>query len=157
MRKKLLCGSLILLTTWLMLCCVGCTKEAKDETSESFRTELDRQMIDTEKDTTIIIHTYGGDQHIARGRLDVIRNGSDQEETILELQGSIETKDNEAKAAVPETIKERGRQTVLTVYMNEQIYGFYSSHELHVDSDDSGNRIELYGYLEGYSDGNISY
>lgn len=158
MRKKSQCGSLIMLAVvWLAIVCTGCNPKKQDEVTGNLEMELSKQMINPEKDTTIKIYTYGGEQHIAKGKLNVIKNGVGEDETILELQGNIKLQESGGKVKPPDAVMERGMPTVLTVYMNEHIYGFYSTHELHVDNTDSGNYIELYGYLEGYSDGNNSY
>lgn len=47
--------------------------------------------------------------------------------------------------------------TVLTVYIENKIYGFYSRHELTGGTGMKGDPIIYYGYLEGYSDGDIYY
>lgn len=103
-------------------------------TGETMISISDTEMIDTEKETKIIIKTYSGEQYIAIGRIEVIRKGTENTETMLELQGSIEQQNNTKQQGL-ET-RETGSPVVLTVYMDEAIYGFYSSHSIDVYSNE---------------------
>lgn len=113
------------------------------------------EMIDTEKHTQIIINTYAGEQYIAEGKIDVIQSGGEKKEALLELQGSIEKQENTKQE--DKKVQKADYPAVLTVYMNEAVYGFYSNYPIELTSPDGMNVIEMYGYLEGYYDGENQY
>ena len=60
-----------------------------DGTGENMEVITKEVMVNTKKDTQIIIYTYSGEQYVAEGKMDVLQSGSGEAETVLELQGSI--------------------------------------------------------------------
>ncbi|WP_148408788.1 hypothetical protein [Murimonas intestini] len=128
-----------------------------DGTGENMEVITKEVMVNTKKDTQIIIYTYSGEQYVAEGKMDVLQSGSGEAETVLELQGSIKKQDNTEKKDMDTKKREQISPTVLTVYMDETIYGFYATHPVTVRSQMGKNIIEIYGYLEAYYDGENYY
>lgn len=117
--------------------------------------ELEVEMPDQK--IQILIHTYGNETYMAEGALNVIQNKNSGSETVMEVQGSLEKiEDMDVDRSSIDDIKTtESAPTVLTVYTEDKIYGFYSRHELIRDTGRDGNPVIYYGYLEGYADNEI--
>lgn len=100
---------------------------------------------------TITIHA-GADLYYVEGILEVIQTGGDGYERIMEVYGSVEKAENPGKQNFHE-FSERTEPTVLTVYTEDEIYGFYSIYEM----EKKDRSIDYYGYLVGYADGENYY
>lgn len=99
----------------------------------------------------ITIHA-GADLYYVEGILEVIQTGGDGYERIMEVYGSVEKAENPGKQNSQEFL-ERTDPTVLTVYTEDEIYGFYSVYEM----EKKDRSIDYYGYLVGYADGKNYY
>ena len=116
--------------------------EEKSGTYESEMTE----------EAEIFICTYSEDIYEISGTLEILQEGKPGRETIMEVKGEI-TKNRDNNNMAQYNTKEHGDPTILTVYMNEQIYGFYSSYKIEKSSKSGKEQIFMYGFLEGYYDG----
>ena len=99
----------------------------------------------------ITIHA-GADLYYVEGILEVIQTGGDGYERIMEVYGSVEKAENPGGENSYEAL-ERTEPTVLTVYTEDEIYGFYSVYEM----EKKDRSIDYYGYLVGYADGKNYY
>ncbi len=90
--------------------------------------------------------------YYVEGILEVIQTGGDGRETVMEVYGSVEKAENPGKQNFHE-FSERTDPTVLTVYTEDEIYGFYSVYEI----EKKDRSIDYYGYLVGYADGENYY
>lgn len=100
----------------------------------------------------IFICTYSEEIYEISGTLEILQEGSQGKETIMELKGEIaQNRDN--KNLSQYNTKEVANPTVLTVYMNEQVYGFYSNYKIEKYNKSGKEQIFIYGFLEGYYDG----
>lgn len=105
--------------------------------------------------TRIMIYTYRNEVYMVEGMLEMLQEGGEENEAVLELQGSIE-KIEDAKVQESDIDQVRSAPTALTVYMEDKIYGFYSIYELDGNGTDE-EPIIYYGYLVGYAEGDTHY
>ena len=125
-----------------------------DDANQREQTITDKYMLSTKNETTVIIHTYAGNVYTAAGNLDIIKAGTDKEETVLELNGSIKEQIKSEQTAIEKDVLAQEDTAVLTIYTeDEAIYGFYGKHRIITDGQDGTDKLELYGYLEAYYDG----
>lgn len=100
---------------------------------------------------TITIHTAKDRYHV-EGILETVQTDKDGNQTIMEVHGNIEKTEAAGMQDSCGSL-ERTDPTVLTVYQENEIYGFYSVHKL----ERKGGAIDYYGYLVGYTDGENYY
>lgn len=115
------------------------------------------QVKNQDKRTEIYIHTYSGEKYYARGNMEILENGKDDSETLIELRGNIEHQGKSNRKPSSETSSGNEKATSLIVYMKDETYAFYGNEFTYVKKDEDKNRIEMYGFLEGYSDGENNY
>lgn len=108
------------------------------------------------EEAEIFICTYSEDIYEISGTLEILQEGKPGRETIMEVKGEI-TKNSENKNLTQYNTKERADPTVLTVYMNEQVYGFYSNYKIEKTNKSGKEQIFIYGFLVGYYDGKSVY
>lgn len=125
-----------------------------DDANQRDQMITDKYMVSTKNETTVIIHTYAGNVYTAAGNLDIIKEGTDKEETVLELKGSMKEQIETEQPAIDKDVLAQDDTAVLTIYTEgEEIYGFYGKHRFTSDGQDGTGKLELYGYLEAYYDG----
>lgn len=108
---------------------------------------------DMPEEVRMVVHTYSNETYVVNGMLEVLQDGNGEQETVMEIQGSIEKIEN-TKDIISKENFERAMPTVLTVYEDDKIYGFYSSYEVFGENEDS---MTYYGFLQGYYDGENYY
>lgn len=81
-------------------------------------------MEEIPKKVNITIYTYGNEVYYVEGMLEVLRDGTEERETI---------------------------------YMENEVYGFYSNYELEQELTTDVLTMVYYGYLEGYANGESYY
>lgn len=107
---------------------------------------------DTERHTKVIIYTYTGEYYTAQGKAN-INSDTENSDLVIELKGEIKQQKDVSRPDYWKDAKDAVHPSLLRVYMGEQIYGFYSRHTLKLRRQNDENVIEMYGYLEGYSEG----
>ena len=116
------------------------------------------EIVNSSRQIQMIIYTYGNEAYMAEGVLDVLQDGNSGSETVMEIQGSIEKIDDISTVQyIEDNELVKSEPIVLTVYMENKIYGFYSRHELTGGKGMNGDPIIYYGYLEVYSDEDAYY
>lgn len=105
------------------------------------------------EEVRLMIYTYGNETYVVNGMLEVLQDGNGEQETVIEIQGSIEKIKNSEDIISDENF-DRAMSTVLTVYEDDKIYGFYSNHHI---SKENEKCMIYYGFLEGYYDGEDYY
>lgn len=116
-------------------------------------TEREERSAEEEMTEQIAITVHAGTNlYYVEGILEVIQTGGDGRETIMEVYGGVEKAENPGKQNFHEFL-ERTDPTVLTVYAEDEIYGFYSVYEI----ERKDRSIDYYGYLEGYADSENYY
>lgn len=118
----------------------------------TIREASQEETVDTEKHTKVIIHTYSGEHYTAQGKA-TIKSGTGNSDMVIELKGEIQQQKNVSRPDYWKDAEDAVQPSVLRIYMGEQIYGFYSRHSLKISSQNDKNIIEMYGYLEGYYEG----
>lgn len=108
---------------------------------------------DMPEEVKMVVHTYSNETYVVNGMLEVLQDGNGEQETVMEIQGSIEKVENPKDILSKENF-DRAMPTVLTVYEDDKIYGFYSNYEISRENEDS---MIYYGFLEGYYDGENYY
>lgn len=98
----------------------------------------------------VFIYTYGGEKYAAEGMLKIIQRGEERE-TVMELNGNISRISDSEKMNV-EGMKQEKNPAFLTVYMDENIYGFYGSQGFYREIKGEEYTIILNGFMEGYAE-----
>lgn len=137
----------LILCFCIFLCTLLCERILADDST--LITEQEERSAEEEmtEQITITIHA-GANLYYIEGALEVIQTGGDGHETIMEVYGSVEKAENSGEQNPYESL-ERTDPTVLTVYTEDDIYGFYSVYEM----EKKDRSIDYYGYLVGYADG----
>ena len=131
----------------------------KEKATASGTVSSEVLVLETEE-TEITIHV-DGETFVVRGMMDVLQDGKDGGETVLEVEGNLKSQENttvsDDGAGLATDISREHPLVSLTVYDNDQIYGFYGNGRVLERQDGGIQRVEISGYLEGYFDGEESY
>lgn len=135
----------------------GCRHKTTASTEAKEKVTINKTTIKPEQNTTVTIRTYEVKRYTVNGKTKVVQEGKAKCETVLELKGTLKEHE-EIKPLDEEDEPKRTRAAVvLTVYVDDQVYSFYSTHEPQVREEGDENHIGLYGYLEAYSTANNNY
>ena len=115
------------------------------------------QGLEETKETQITVYTYSGETYLINGKLTVSQNGDGDSESVWELQeGRIQILETDQNRISDERWRAENPVS-LTVYMGNQTYGFFGSSPIPGREYKTGDRMELYGHMVGYSDGMTDY
>lgn len=128
---------------------------ARQVTADGGTLKEDIQLTENDipEEVRMVVHTYSNETYVLNGTLEVLQDGNGENETVMEIQGSIEKIEN-PKDIISKENFDRAMPTVLTVYEDDKIYGFYSNYRVSRENEDS---MTFYGFLEGYYDGENYY
>lgn len=138
---------IIVLLLAMIFCLSGCGQQNGDKKKESIKNDLIR-----DKNARIMIHTYSGDTYLASGELNVANDNGGQGELNMELKGTLKIQNHLSDSLEKETKDmdtASGKASSLTVYTEEDVYGFYSHRQPFQINVDGEEQTVFYGYLEG--------
>ncbi len=118
---------------------------------------LDGQEPEETKETQIAVYTYSGEAYLINGTLTVSQHGNGDSEGTWELQADEMQILEADQSHISDEMWRTENPVSLTVYMGDQIYGFFGSSPVPGNEYKTGDRMELYGHLVGYFDGVTNY
>jgi hypothetical protein len=139
----------------IMVLISGCSNQKKENIRLAFNSENSNEegtimYADLqEKETEITVYTYSGDTFTANGKVELSEHGIKSQDAMLEIRsGEIIQSEETGKSA--KSFQE-AKPATITLYAPEgKVFGFYTTHEILVSQGELGNKLEIYGYLEGY-------
>ncbi|MDO4555517.1 MAG: hypothetical protein Q4B70_10265 [Lachnospiraceae bacterium] len=127
-------------------------------TTQTSEYNIEDELSEKIENGRVVIYTYSGERYEGLGRLEVVQDGSEHPEIVLELEGSLVNHGPFDQEQIPEEVmSDVDKSTVVTVYDDNQVYGFFSTNGLHIHEEEEYDVVEVYGYLEGFYDGEVDY